>query len=220
MTGGESRAPQRGWRRGDLRGRPFPAPPEGGLDGPGGQREALRLLREWAEQEAEDAIDWYLRDKKLKRLGSRVIRGLTIMLAVAGTAVPLGVAATGGSAPGWGYVLLAVAAGCRGFDYFFGLSSSWMRDIAAAQALRAELTEVRLEWSAHVLRTGPRTAGPDDGRMDPEQLDYQLALVTRLVTAVRAHIESETAEWLAEFSSSSQQLQEQQGPGAAAAGQA
>jgi hypothetical protein len=105
MSGEEERAVARSGRRSDLRGRPFPVL---NVDGPNGQRETVRLLKAWAEQEAEEAIDWYLRDKRLKRLGSRWVRGLTVLLAVAGTAVPLGGAVSGGPVQGWGYVLLAL----------------------------------------------------------------------------------------------------------------
>lgn len=204
----QAAAPRVRGRR-DLTGRPFP---DVAADGPQGRREALARLREWAEGEAEDTIEWYLRDRRLKRVGSRLLQGFAIAFAVAGTAVPLGTAAAGGSGQGWGYVLLAIAAGCKGYDHFFGLSAAWMRDMSAAQALRGELNAVRLEWAADVLGAGPegaasRTGGP----LEPAEVERQLALIDRLVTAVRAHIETETADWQAEFSSSTSQLHDQSG---------
>ncbi|WP_225846077.1 SLATT domain-containing protein [Streptomyces sp. HPF1205] len=197
----------------DLELRSFP---EVGSQDPDEQREALAALRAWAEQSAEDAIAWYLRDKKRKRTGSRLLQGLAIAFAVAGTAVPLGTAAAGGSGQGWGYVLLALAAGCKGFDHFFGLSSSWMRDIGVAHALRAELNKVRLEWATDVLRAGRASARPGEW-LQPSEVERQLALIARLVDAVRTHIDSETADWQAEFRSRTRQLNEQgplPGPGA------
>lgn len=198
----------------DLRLRPFPAI---SADGPAAQRKALADLRAWAELSAEDAMAWYLRDKNRKRTASRVLQGLAVAFAVAGTAVPLGAAATGAAATGaagqgWGYVLLAVAAGCKGFDHFFGLSSAWMRDICAAHALRGELNTVRLAWAADVLRAGPAAApdGPDTP-LDPAEVERQLALVARLVDAVRTHIESETATWRAEFTAATRQLHSRAG---------
>ncbi|MFI6638106.1 SLATT domain-containing protein [Streptomyces sp. NPDC050504] len=186
----------------NLRNRPFPALTADTLRD---RNQALQLIRDWAEREAEEAIDWYFRDKRLKRVGSRIVRGLTVALAVAGTAVPLADAANGGGAQGWGYVLLAVAAGCKGFDHFFGLSSGWMRDIAAAQALQGELSRFRMAWSGELLRGG-------DGPLEPAALERRLKLITRLVTAVRTHVESETADWLTEFRSTAQQLQAQAPP--------
>lgn len=202
---GTGTARRRNRGRGDLEPRPFPAV---SADDPGTQREALARLREWAEQGVEDAVDWYLRDKKRKRVGSRTFQGLAIVLAVAGAAVPLGTAAAGGSGQGWGYVLLALAAGCKGFDHFFGLSSTWMRDIAAAHALRGELNAVRLEWASDVLRAGPGGARPDDP-LEPAEVERQLALIGRLVTVVRRQIDSETSEWQTEFSANTRQLHEQ-----------
>lgn len=198
------RQPQRrGWRRGDLVVRPFPAISAESAADPAGRRAALAALRAWAEREAEEAIDWYLADKRRKRASSRLLQGLAIAFAVAGAAVPLGTAAAGGSGQGWGYVLLAVAVGCKGFDYFFGLSSAWMRDIAVAQSLRGELNAVRLEWASDVLRAG----GPGGGDLlDPAEIERQLALIARLVTAVHGQIESETADWRTEFATSTSQL--------------
>ncbi|MFJ2633419.1 SLATT domain-containing protein [Streptomyces sp. NPDC087422] len=193
----------------DLGGRPFP---DIAVEGPDGQREALARLRAWAEQEAQDAIDWYQRDKRRKRTASRTLQALAIALAVAGTAVPLATAASGGSGQGWGYVLLALAAGCKGFDHFFGLSAGWMRDITVAHALRGELNAVRLEWAADVLRAGPggaaaRTSGP----LEPAEVERQLALIARLVTTVRGHVESETVDWRTDLSARIRQLNEADG---------
>lgn len=191
----------------DLDLRPFP---EISADDPAAQREALARLRAWAEQGAEDAMDWYLRDKRRKRIGSRLLQGLAIAFAVAGTAVPLGTAAAGGSGQGWGYVLLAVAAGCKGFDHFFGLSAGWMRDIKVAYALRGELNAVRLEWAADVLRAGPG-GNRLDAPLESAEVERQLALIGRLVIATRGHLEAEMADWQAEFSARTRQLHEQGG---------
>lgn len=206
--GGTPPAAHARWRRRDLRAQPFPAVPAAAALDPAVQREALARLREWAEQDAETAIAWYLDDKRFKRTGSRLLQGLAITCAVAGAAVPLGTAAAGGSGQGWGYVLLAVAAGCKGFDHFFGLSAAWMRDITVAHALRTELNAVRLEWAADVLRAGPAAADPAL-LLEPAELERQLALVTRLATSVRGHIDGETADWQAEFSAGISELRAQ-----------
>lgn len=209
--GGTAAGP-RGRGRRDLELRPFPAV---AADTPAAQRRALADLRAWAEQGAEDAIDWYLRDKRSKRTASRVLQGLAIVLAVAGTAVPLGAAATGSSGQGWGYVLLAAAAGCKGFDHFFGLSASWMRDVTVAHALRFELGAVRLEWAADVLRAGPAAPASPDEPLETAEIERQLALIDRLAGAVRGQVERETSTWQAEFSAATRQLHEQGGlPGA------
>ncbi|MDX3260178.1 SLATT domain-containing protein [Streptomyces sp. MI02-2A] len=182
-----------------MRGRPFPML---ATSTPLERQASVESLRAWAEQEAEDAIEWYLEDKRRKRQGSRAIRGMMVVLATAGTVIPLAGAALESNIQSWGYVFLAAAAGCKGFDYFFGLSTAWMRDIAAAQSLRGELNEFRLAWSAELLR---------DVTAEPEQavIERRMNLISGLVSAVRKHLESETADWTVEFSVGLQQLQEQ-----------
>ncbi|MET7478978.1 SLATT domain-containing protein [Streptomyces sp. NPDC005648] len=192
----------------DLRSLPFP---EIRVIGPGQQREALDSVRRWAEQQAEDTIEWYYQDKRLKRIGSRVVRGCTIVLAVAGTAVPLASTAVGGSWQGWGYVLLALAAGCKGFDHFFGLSAGWMRDVSSAQALRSRLDEFRLGWTTEDLRAASHAALPADGARDTADLELRMRLITELIGAVHARLESETATWMVEFASADQQLRQDGG---------
>ncbi|MFJ4584780.1 SLATT domain-containing protein [Streptomyces echinatus] len=186
-------------RKRDLRSRPFPAL---GTRTPADRLEAVEALRAWAEQEAEDAIEWYLADKRLKRLGSRAVRGLMIILATAGTVLPLAGAALDEQIQGWGYVFLAAAAGCKGFDHFFGLSTAWMRDITAAQALRGELNEFRLAWSAELLR---------EATGEPEQavIACRMKLVGGLVAKVRARLDTETSDWTQEFRAGLQQIHEQ-----------
>lgn len=223
-------------RTGDLEARPFP---EIRTHDAAARRDALVSLRTWAEQSAEDAIEWYMDNRRSKRIACRTLQGLAIAFAVAGTAVPLGTAAAGsGSGQGWGYVLLAVAAGCKGFDHFFGLSAGWMRDMATANALRGELDAVRLEWAREALRAGPAAAAaaaaaatpPNPAAADPApsdpavpapavpdpaleaaELERQLALVMRLAEAVREHVTSEVAAWQADFTASTRQLHEQAG---------
>jgi hypothetical protein len=190
-------------RRGDLGVRAFPAISSATV---AEQQETIDLLREWAEQQAEDAIAWYLRDKKLKRSASKLIRAMAVALAVAGGIAPLQTAVTGGHATSLGYVLLAVAAGCMAFDYFFGLSSGWMRDITALQAMQRELTRFRLAWAAaHLL---PAESPPANTEGQDVKV-RQIALISELATAVGEIVDKETSDWLTEFRSSLRRLNEQ-----------
>jgi hypothetical protein len=204
----------RSWRRGDLRARPFPRPAtkEPWVTDSRHRLDAIEALRDWAEGQAEDAIDWYLRDKAIRRVGSRLLRALAIVLAVAGSLVPLLSAAWTGSAAGWGYVLLAAAAGCVAFDHFFGLSSGWMRDMAASQTLQRRLTEFRLEWTTNLLRPASVTGVPvpvGGSAVDDAELNRRLDLVGRFAMEIADLVESETAEWLTEFRSSLARLDPQ-----------
>lgn len=155
----------------------------------------LDRLREWAEGQAEDSIAWYLRDKAVRRMISRLLRGCAILLGVAGGVVPLVSAASAVSGASWGYVLLAMAGGCLAFDHFFGLSSAWMRDIATAQALQRALTEFRLDWATTEL--GTVTAAREADAVIRRREELIRVLVLRRVELV----EAETGEWLSEFRS-------------------
>ncbi|MEO3813495.1 SLATT domain-containing protein [Sphaerisporangium sp. B11E5] len=185
---------RRRWGRGDLP--PLPRPEVEQWVDPG---MALDDLRDWAEGRALELIDWYARDKKVRRVASRALRAGAVMLAVAGGVSPL--VFREGAGANLGYVFLALAAGCVAFDHFFGISSGWMRDIAALMSLRGRLTRFHLDWAAWQAEgTGPdRTAGG-------------LALIDALVTDVVRISERETAQWIAEFDNSMASLRQQSTP--------
>jgi hypothetical protein len=179
--------------RGDLHFPPFPRlEPAARNDAHPGE------LYLWATTLAERAIDWYLRDKALKRLGSRVLRATAIVLGATGGLVPLFAAARTGHGEGWGYVLLATAAGCIAFDHFFGLSSAWMRNMKTVQLIQRRLTEFQLKY-----RIGQLT--PDH----PNRLAENLSMIEDFVTELLDLIEGETSDWLTEFRTSVRRLSRQ-----------
>jgi hypothetical protein len=186
----------------DLRAGAFPA---GALEDWGDPDATLAALYRYVEDRATDAADWYLRDKRGKKRWSRALRVLAIVLAAAGGIQPLVDAATPGSGPAeWGYVLLALAAACVGFDRFFGLSSGWMRDIRAAQAVQRRLEAFRFEWAAAALRDAGQPAGP-------ERVRRSLALIRRFEQDVAGVVERETNDWVLEFQSGLAQLEHHTG---------
>jgi hypothetical protein len=152
---------------------------------------ALDTLRQWAEQEAGDAITWYLRDKTTKRFAARTLRALAIVLAVAGAVAPLLTAGTGVNG-NWGYVLLGLAAGCLAFDHFFGLSSGWLRDMSTAQALHRRLVAFRFAW------VGANAEQALSSTYDAN-VRHRLTLVEDFVADLAGLVSAETGEWLAEF---------------------
>jgi SMODS and SLOG-associating 2TM effector domain 2 len=154
--------PDRRRRRRDLRVGPFPtAAMEQWQD----TEAALAQLYRYAEGRAIDAIDWYLADKRGKRIWSRGLRLLVIVLVTAGGLQPLlDAAAPGPSRTAWGYVLLALAAACIGLDRFFGISSGWMRSMTTAQALERRLEQLQYDWAAECARSASRTVDPSRSR--------------------------------------------------------
>ena len=123
--------PDRRRRRRDLRAGPFPTV---AMEQWHDTESALAKLYRYAEGRAIEATDWYLQDKRGKRIWSRGLRLLAILLVTAGALQPLlDAAAPGPSRTAWGYVLLALAAACIGLDRFFGLSSGWMRSMTTSR---------------------------------------------------------------------------------------
>ena len=189
-------------RRRDLRAGPFPtAAMEEWQD----TEAALTQLYRYAEGRAIEAVDWYLQDKRSKRIWSRGLRLLAILLVIAGALQPLlDAAAPGPSRTAWGYVLLAMAAACIGFDRFFGLSSGWMRSVTTAQALERRLGQLQYDWAAECARSAART-------VDPKQVQNRLALLRVFSDDVAALMQQETAEWVLEFQSNLLRLERSNG---------
>ena len=195
--------PSRRRRRHDLRPGPFPT---AGLEQWQDTETALTQLYRYAEGRAIEAIDWYLADKRGKRSWSRGLRLLAIVLVTAGALQPLlDAAAPGPSRTAWGYVLLAMAAACIGFDRFFGLSSGWMRSITCAQALERRLEQLQYDWAAECARSAART-------VDPKQVQNRLALLRVFSDDMAALLQQETASWVLEFQSSLLRLERSNTP--------
>lgn len=47
----------------------------------------------------------------------------------------------------FGYIFLALAAGCVAMDKFFGFSSNWMRFMTTSLALQRHLAEFEMDWN-------------------------------------------------------------------------
>ncbi|GAB3894237.1 SLATT domain-containing protein [Kibdelosporangium lantanae] len=139
---------------------------------------SLGELYEWAVGVGQDTIDWYMAEKERKARWSKALRAASVMLATLGGVVPAAALATGRPELGnWGFIILALAAGCLAYDRFFGYSSAWQRYMQTAMVLRARLVEFQLSWR----------------RENDENLIHSFA------TTVNDIISAETDSWVAEF---------------------
>lgn len=164
-------------------------------------REALRELYDWAELFAREAIAWYLSEKKRKANWSRSLRALSVILATAGGAIPVAALAAGRPVVGnWGFVLLALAAGCLAYDRFFGYSSAWLRYMSAAISLRSQLSDFQLEWVKEMAALGSREP-------TAEEVMLLVDLVRSFAHEVNETIRDETRSWLVEFSTNLSELE-------------
>jgi hypothetical protein len=206
LPGGTSR--RSFWERGDIS--PVTRP-DVTIERWNDQVRALGQLAAWAESRTVETINWYLRDKKVKRLASRALRAASIVFAVAGVVMPLVSSSTHGISPNLGYVLLAVAAGCIAFDHFFGLSSGWMRDVVAAQSLQGKLARFHVVWARWEANYGPALSSAS-AEAAAEARELALDHIDDLVGEVSRVTESETMQWVAEFSSAVTALRKDASP--------
>jgi hypothetical protein len=155
-----------------------------------------------AQARAIETCEWYLADRRGKKMASRMLRGLAVLLAAAGGLVPLASVTTGQSVSGWGYVLLAGAGVCFGFDRFLGLSAGWMRDMTTVQRIQRRLQLFQLDWTT--LDATRVTSGGDGTAVEP-----YLTLLRDFATDLSDLIIEETSEWVSEFQSGLQVLEAQ-----------
>lgn len=147
----------------------------------------------WAEGAAYEAIEWYLLKKKRKARWSRCLRAMFAMLAALGGTVPVAALASGNPVLGnWGFVLLALAAGCLAYDRFFGYSTAWMRYVSTAITLRALLGDFQVSW----LKL-------DENASREHRIDH----IHQFVIAVNDIICRETESWSNEFTSQFTELE-------------
>ncbi|MEO3798110.1 SLATT domain-containing protein [Nonomuraea sp. B10E15] len=157
--------------------------------------ETASVLFRHAERNSLTAIDWYLWKKTIKSRWSRGLRATAIVLAVCGGVVPLVHAADNRLiAPEWGYVLLALSAGCVLLDRYFGFTTSWMRYMRAQARLHRALLLAQADWTAAMCRSA-----------DGETL---MTVIRELIQATGEVLENETDEWASELNEQAERLQQ------------
>lgn len=177
---------------------------------------SINELYRYAEANAQNAIGWYLYNKKSKSWWSRRLRLFSIFLATLGGLAPV-VLSIGwlsfdtGEQQQWGssaaaivgqlgYLWLALAAGCIAIDKFFGFSSGWMRYMKTAQSLMNSLSEFRLDWAMMVSQLGEKSPTND-------QVQLMIQKLKEFILAVDALVEQETLAWIAEFQTSLSEIE-------------
>jgi hypothetical protein len=184
-------------RRPDLPTRLLPLIAPENWKNPG---EALQVLYEDAQARAIEICDWYMADRLGRKRASRILRGLVLVLAAAGGLVPLANITMGTSVSGWGYLLLALAGVCFGFDRYLGLSSGWMRDVTTAQRVQRRLQGFQFAW----MKLNVTDARDDVTESSP--LPY-LELLRDFANDLSDLVMGETDDWVSEFQTGLQQLE-------------
>lgn len=159
--------------------------------------QSLETLRRYAEDEVLKANDWYLRKKAPKRRLGQWLRVLAIVLTAGAGLVPIlsELWQSGGQPvirPGWSPLLLGLTALALMLDRFLGGTSSWMRYLAASQAIGELLRQFRFEWTQQQAAL----AGQPPEPAETEQL---IGLCHRLLAGVDRVVQEETQSWASEL---------------------
>lgn len=171
--------------------------------------ESLTRIYDWAVLRASENIAWYERKKKPRRIWSKGLRGLSIILAAVGALCPLidSTGILGGQQIGdaqnrlilaqWGYVFLAVAASLAGFDYYFGHSSAWMRFIVTQISMERALKEFQYDWVLLKVQQENNPSNAPVLMQRAKDFTLQIENITK----------QETDAWVAEFQTNITQLE-------------
>ncbi|MFJ2632927.1 SLATT domain-containing protein [Streptomyces sp. NPDC087422] len=143
-----------------------------------------------AERYTIEAIDWYLTKRRRPAQWSRLLRSIAVGAAVVGGIIPLVHSASPGLiTPDWGFVFLAVGAGCVLFDRVFGHSTSWSRFARTGISLQHALALAQSEWVSVLVTLDPAQPGK-------EELRDLLSVVKRLQSKVHEIMQEETSGWI------------------------
>jgi len=169
--------------------------------------ESLQTLVCCACDHAQEAADWYLRNKPSKRIGGRFFRlGAILLTAVAGV-FPIFVQLWEDSEgkqviePAWASVLVAAAVLFIAIDRFFGFSSAWVRYITAEIKIRQARDSFEYEWQAtHASFDGKPPTG--------DQVRVAITMIKSFTEQINSIVGNETAKWVAEFQKALRQIDE------------
>lgn len=155
--------------------------------------DSLERVFEQAIDHANNSAQWYARNLRSKKRMAQLLRVLAIFAAAVAGLVPL-LAHLYPDIPAlWSTLALAVGATCIALDKFFGFSSGWMRYIRAQVALAALQEKFTFDWQ---IGFASWQGQPPTN----EQTQAQLELAKVFVAAVNDIVETETQNWIAEFS--------------------
>lgn len=167
----------------------------------------LEKLHQYAVDEAENIISWYLKNKEGNKCMSKWIRFFTIFFIAFGGAFLLISTVTTSNCDInlyicnfrcdislCGYIAIAIAGSLLLFDRCFGFTSSWVRFITAATTIQKLITEFEPEYLL--------LCSEKKGRCK-KQLDR----IRRFSIDVRNVVAKESAAWAAEYSSNLARLE-------------
>ncbi len=169
---------------------------------PDDQADSIRKLADAARGEADQAIRWYARAKKPKKLGATWLRALTIISTTAAIILTVLAQWFDGVPDGEFRIsplsislALALSAALLGIDHFFGFSRAWIRYVSADLQIRIALNEFNLNWPLRMTQW-------EGGKPDANQTKEAITVCSALVVDVAAIVKTETEQWIVDFQTS------------------
>ena len=161
----------------------------------------LKSLRKEVEAKAIDAIDWYIKRKQIKSIGSKILRIGAILFILIGAMLPIlkGIDWLQLEDCHYGYIALALAGTCIVIDKFMGFSSSWMRYMTTGISLQKALIDFQTDWMLMWAEVTDNTPTVEQQRRLLQRIkSFRLKIITE--------IERETQLWTNEFQSNLSQM--------------
>lgn len=181
------------------------------MSGAGDLETSVSGIYRYVEGEATNAIDWYMRNSRGKRLGSWGIRYSAIVLG--GIAGLLPIIASVWPTNWWrlaipsedfnlmSSLLIGMVALLLALDSFSDFSRGWMRYILTAFEIRASLQEFRMNWAAEWAKLQHPLEGDKAAGL--------LLLAKEFVLKVERSIGEETRQWATEFAQNLAQMEKE-----------
>ncbi len=173
--------------------------------------DSLNVLILNVRNRAQDAINWYIHAKNIKRNGATITRIGTIFattLTVLFTAfagfpksIDLGLEGIGIQPLALAAIAAAIATALQGLDRFFGFSKAWMRYISTELKIRNTLSTFNLSWPSRISKW-------DNGSPDDEQIQEAISACVAFISDVDAAVRLETDQWIADFQTNLKSLED------------
>lgn len=167
---------------------------------------ALDSLRQYADTNASNAINWYFSKKEIWKRGAQIHRIAAILLVAYAGCLPILNRIFADNPPTsailtifgqldtlWCAILVAIASTLLLIDRFFGFSSGWVRYVQTAQRISMEQESFRMSMERRRLEWCGETPPLEDAR-------ETFALIESFNARIRQIVAEETNTWAVEFS--------------------
>jgi hypothetical protein len=172
---------------------------------PGKLAAPLNALYQFTVNYATSAQDWYVRNRRVLRFGSRSLRIWAILLTTVAGIVPLLAQMLEGTCikihPLWTAVALALVGTLLALDKFWGATSGWVRYVLAEQELAVAKDKFRSEFE--LARVSWNSLEPT-----AEQAQAMVKRCAEFMAQIHGIVSAETKNWASEFAEAARQIEQ------------